>query len=143
VDRKDLVLAALSPAERGGFSPVQVQKLFFLVDRKLAGETSGPHFRFRPYDYGPFDHHVYMVLEELETDGLVEVTNRWRRAERRYHLTEKGLERGATALACLEGGPRDLIGRLVEFVRTASFHELVSAVYKAYPEMKANSVFCG
>jgi uncharacterized protein len=143
VDRKDLVLAAMSPTGSTGLSPVQVQKLFFLIDRKLAAETAGPHFRFRPYDYGPFDHCVYEVLEELEREGFVEVTNRWRRAERRYHLTRAGLARGESTLASLGTAPRDLIARLVEFVRTASFHELVTAIYKAYPEMKANSVFCG
>jgi uncharacterized protein YwgA len=141
VELKDLVLAAMSPAAQGGFSPVQVQKLFFLIDRKLGVETGGPHFRFRAYDYGPFDPGVYAVLEELERDGLVEVWNRWGRAERRYQLTAAGCERGAAALRSLGDGPRDLMARLVEFVRAASFHELVSAIYKAYPDMKGGSVF--
>ena len=35
----------------------------------------------------------------------------------------------------------DYIKRASEFVRSLSFSDLVSAVYKAYPEMKANSVF--
>jgi hypothetical protein len=36
---------------------------------------------------------------------------------------------------------RDYIDRESIFVRSLSFPELVAAIYKAYPEMRANSVF--
>ena len=35
------------------------------------------------------------------------------------------------------------IKEVSKFVRALSFADLVSAIYKAYPEMKANSVFTG
>jgi len=56
MDRGDLVLAALAAGGVGAsYSPVQVQKLLFLIDREAANLVDGPHFSFRPYDYGPFE----------------------------------------------------------------------------------------
>ena len=53
--RKEVVLAALAPAKHAPHSPVQVQKLIFLIDRNIPREVGGPHFDFQPYNYGPFD----------------------------------------------------------------------------------------
>jgi hypothetical protein len=50
--RKELVLAGLAAGGRyATFSPAQVQKLFFLIDREAAHWVDGPHFGFMPYDY--------------------------------------------------------------------------------------------
>ena len=38
-----------------------VQKLLFLLDREAAEIVGGPHFRFVPYNYGPFDKGVYVA----------------------------------------------------------------------------------
>ena len=52
MDRRDYVLATLSAGgEHTSFSPAQVQKLFFLIDREIPQWVGGPHFRFEPYDY--------------------------------------------------------------------------------------------
>lgn len=74
MDRQMFMLAALAAAgESAAFSPVQVQKLFFLLDREASHLTGGPHFAFRPYDYGPFDYAVYDEINELANRGLAEV----------------------------------------------------------------------
>ena len=72
MDRATFVLAGMAPAGNAPFSPVQVQKLFFLLDRNIANYTAGPHFGFEPYDYGPFDKQVYCDLEAMAADGLIE-----------------------------------------------------------------------
>ena len=100
----------------------------------------GPYFQFKPYDYGPFDLQVYRELEEMEADGLAEIHDPPLKS-RTYRLTGKGQERGAEALAEVPEGIRVYIGNLVDFVRSQSFTELVSAIYRAYPDMKVNSVF--
>ena len=41
MDRANYVLASMSPANMDDFSPVQVQKLFFLLDRNNADHTEG------------------------------------------------------------------------------------------------------
>lgn len=65
MDREDLVLACLAPAKGALHSPVQVQKMFFLIDRNISEDIEGPLFDFHPYDYGPFDKAVYETLEKL------------------------------------------------------------------------------
>jgi uncharacterized protein len=71
MDRRDTVLAALAAAGANAwFSPVQVQKLLFLIDREVPAFVDGPHFAFAPYDYGPFDARVYGELDRLEELGM-------------------------------------------------------------------------
>ena len=141
MDKKSFVLAALSPAGAAPFSPVQVQKLFFLLDRNVADHIGeAPYYQFQPYDYGPFDKQVYRDLEELEAEGLIEI-HAPPLGPRTYRLTEEGLENGKQSLAALEDDIQSYLGNLVAFVRSRSFTELVSTIYHHYPEMKVNSVF--
>jgi hypothetical protein len=42
VKRSDLVLAVLASAEGGALSPVQVQKLFFILDMRIPGPQADP-----------------------------------------------------------------------------------------------------
>ncbi len=135
--RSDLVLAALAPADGKRHSPVQVQKLMFLLDRE-ARKLVGRHFNFIPYHYGPFDPEVYSVLESLDGHELVTIRPEGNR--RSYALTPAGQRRGEEILRDLPPPAQDYIRRLSEFVRELSFTQLVSAVYKAYPEMRQNSV---
>jgi len=140
MDAKSFVLAALAPAEGGVHSPVQVQKLIFILNEEIPSQFDGPHFNFQPYDYGPFDKRVYEALEELEVEGLVEIIrDRWNS----YKLTHEGQVRGKELSATFNATTKQYLVDLSKFVRSSSFSELVSAIYKQYPQMKANSVFQG
>lgn len=139
MDRQDLILAALAAGGQGAtFEPVQVQKLFFLIDREIPAAVDGPHFDFRPYDYGPFDSAVYTELERLAKDELVMITMGYYRS---YALTDSGYQRGAEELNALPEKARAFIEHAAKWVRALSFNQLVSAIYKKYPDMKAASVF--
>ena len=101
MQRNDYVLAILSAnGEQASFSPVQVQKLFFLLDREISQFVGGPYFDFEPYDFGPFDKDVYGVLDRLDLSGLVEKTSGDR--YRRYSLTPEGLARGRGLFAAFQ-----------------------------------------
>jgi len=139
MERADLVLAVLAAGEGAHHTPVQVQKLFFLVDRRLGKKVSGPHFNFQPYFYGPFDRAVYVELENLAEKGLVEIHSEG--AKRNYTLTAQGQEKGRKLLSNLDSAISSFIINLSSTVRQMSFGELVSAIYRGYPEMKKNSVF--
>jgi uncharacterized protein len=141
--REQLILAAMATADRPNHMPVQLQKLFFLIDRRMPKAVDGPHFDFQPYHYGPFDRAVFDVLEKLAAKGLVEVERQSDRRWKKYRLTEQGQERGAKILKTLQEPTRTYLERLSRYVRSMSFPELVSAIYDAYPEMKVNSVFAG
>lgn len=139
MERRDLVLAVLAASNGARHSPVQVQKLFFLVDQRVASKVGGPHFEFVPYDYGPFDRAVYDELRQLEADGLVEIGTDGRYPS--YALTPAGQVAGDTFLNELPPQVVDYIRRLSDFVRSLSFSQLVSVIYREYPSMRANSVF--
>ena len=133
------MLAALSVAGGATHTPVQVQKLFFLIDQEISKHIGGKHFDFEPYNYGPFDRAVYQELEMLAAKGYVEFVpqSTWSS----YRLTEDGQAKGEEYLAKLDKKAVSYIRDVSEFVRSLSFTQLVSAIYKAYPKMRENSVF--
>ena len=135
-----LLLAALAPAFGRQHTPVQVQKLLFLIDQEVP-EVAGSDFHFKPHSYGPFDPTVYRVLEQLEDSGHVIVQPSRSAPMRRYSLTPLGQKDADKALDALDGRTRKYIVRASEFVRSCSFSELVASIYKAYPEMRVNSIF--
>lgn len=136
--RSDLVLAALATGSLHQYKPVQVQKMFFLIEENIP-ECVDEHFHFEPYNYGPFDKEVYNELERLSSRGDIHIgrESRWNY----YQLTQNGLKKGIELLNQLPDPIREYIEAVSEFVRTSSFTELVSAIYEAYPDMKVNSVF--
>jgi len=138
--RRELILAALAPAQGASHTPVQVQKLFFLIDRNIASQVEGPHFNFRPYHYGPFDEEVYQELNKLAASGHVDIDQgKWKT----YRLTVTGQKEAEELLAKFDPKAADYIKRISQFVRSLSFTKLVASIYKKYPEMRANSVFQG
>lgn len=140
MEKSTFVLAAMSPAGGRRYSPVQIQKLMFLLDREISDLIGGPYFVFQPYHYGPFDKDVYAVLETLADQGLVDLDDRMVN-RRSCALTPSGLEAGQEAFSELDPKAQDFIRRSSEFVRKHTFSALVSAIYKKYPEMRQNSVF--
>jgi len=139
MDKKQIILAALASSDGVLHTPVQVQKLLFLIDREIPGLVGGPLFDFQPYNYGPFDKTVYSELAQLAEEGDVVIVpqNNWLS----YQLTARGVETGKKVLESLSKEARIYISLVSQFVRSLSFAELVSAIYAAYPEMRQNSVF--
>jgi hypothetical protein len=110
-----------------------------LIDYQMPERVGGPHFHFEPYHYGPFDRNVYTRLEMLSARGLVAIDNSV--SPRRFALTASGAAIGNEALNTLTPQTREFIDRTSNFVRTQNFSSLVSAIYKAFPNMRVNSVF--
>lgn len=140
LDQQDTILAALAAVPGSTFTPVQLQKTLFLIDERLSAFIGGPKFKFYPWDYGPFDGAVYDVAAELESAGMVEVT-RIRDSFRFYAASPLGQARGNTVLQRLDGNARKYFVTLSHWVRSLTFSELVSAIYRDYPEMRERSVF--
>ena len=143
--RRDVLLMLMAPAGTAFHTPLQVQKLAFLIDR-LAGETiGGTGFDFQPWHYGPFDKAVYRTLEELEREDLVEIHDLSAQMQpTRYRLTASGARRGTELLDVLRDrhpSAAEYIGTLSNWVRQQSFASLLRAIYAKFPEMAVNSVF--
>lgn len=141
-ERQQFVLAALATDPIAEFAPVQVQKLFFLLDENLSNVSGGSQFAFEPYDYGPFDKAVYRELEALQSKGLVNIEQVGASAgQRRYSLTPGGQQAGEQVLSQLPEFARQYMTNLSTWVRSLSFSRLVGSIYKAYPHMRENSIF--
>jgi hypothetical protein len=140
--RDEVALIVLSIARGQPFTPAQIQKTMFLAsDRVSDAFAPNSTYHFYPYDYGPFDPEVYSDVEALERRGLAQINqqpgNRWRT----YAASEDGVVEGQRLAEQLTVQQRVMIERIVGLVRRLSFNQLISAIYRAYPEMRVNSVF--
>ena len=139
--RKEIILASMATCCGHTYTPVQLQKLLFLLDKRVTAEISGPLFDFKPYHYGPFDKAVYDELDVLEKEGMVEIIREPNLNLRKYRLRTDGETIGLQSLEKLDPKIKEYVQKLSDFVRNASFPQLISAIYQAYPEMAENSIF--
>ncbi len=140
LSRDEVLLVMLALAKGEALTPVQIQKSLFLADDKASDAFGSSRYRFEPYDYGPFDQQVYIDARALAREGLVEIGTD-PRGWNTYSATVLGVNRAKTLQARLSSDQREMLGRILSLVRRLSFTELVSAIYKKYPKMRARSVF--
>ncbi len=140
MNQKELLLASLAASCGEPYQPVQIQKLIFLFQERA---LSTKVFNFIPYDYGPFDSDIYIRLEELAEEGLVEIIGQPFSKPRLYCLTSKGEKTAKEMLDKLSPLEQEFLIRLSSWVKSLSFAQLVGAIYKDYPVMRENSVFRG
>jgi len=143
MNRRDLILAILASSQGRAYSPVQLQKAAFLISKRMPRLVDGQGFNFVPYDYGPFDSDVYSEAEALRHVGEAVVApsgvGRWNV----YSASDAGVARGKELLAKIDEPARKYIQEVANWVLAQSFSSLVKAIYDAYPEMRANSIFRG
>ncbi len=140
--REKVTLMMLAAAKGKPYTPVQIQKAMFLLSEEAAALFSpGSRYRFVPYDYGPFDAAVYDDLRALQAAGLATVDKDDRYGWRCYSATPAGIKEGEQLLERIPSERRGYLVRVSKFVRSLSFQQLVSAIYRAYPAMRARSVF--
>jgi hypothetical protein len=141
VSRDDFALAVLAASGGATHTPVQVQKLFFLLDQKIPKPVGGPHFNFHADNYGPFDVEVYRSLERLANENFVSIDLVQDLRKKMYRTTPEGQVRGEAMLKSFGEPISSYIRSVSEWVRRLSFADLVSAIYAEYPAMRANSIF--
>lgn len=141
VDRPCWILLALRAADSQTLTPVQLQKSLFLLGKRRARDIGGEFYHFEPYHYGPFDAQVYHDAEWLAQDGAIAINASGDRALRCYSLTEQGRAEAKRVEKHASRRAIAYLGRVVPWSQSLSFNELVRAVYDAYPDMRANSVF--
>ncbi len=141
--RSEALLAILGAAKGRPFSPVQLQKAVFLIDRNLPEVfDADSRFGFVPYDYGPFDREVYVEASALKLSELASIA-KGASGYTEYSVTDDGLVRAEEILQGLAENHRAYFFSVVEWVRSLSFAKLVKSIYEAYPDMRANSIFVG
>jgi hypothetical protein len=142
LSHEEVALVVLSPANGEPFTPVQIQKALFLADDKVGGAfRADSRYNFQPYDYGPFDWQVYADAENLERRGLSQINQQFGSRWRTYAASPAGIAEGRRLAERLTSDEHAVLEKIVNLVRRLSFNELVSAIYRAYPPMRARSVF--
>jgi hypothetical protein len=84
---------------------------------------------------------VYTDIEVLAKEGMAQIDQQPGTRWRTYSASEAGIALGRHYAERLTGEQRAILEKIVKLVRSLSFNELVSAIYKAYPPMRARSVF--
>lgn len=144
MQRRNWALLTLAAAEGAELTPVQLQKVLFLLGDRQRDKVGRGFYSFHPYNFGPFSADVYADADQLEVEGLAQIA---RGAPGRswslYAATPDGLARAREVASQAPQGLPEYIARLVKWARSLTFQELVSAVYSAYPEQRRNSIFVG
>jgi uncharacterized protein len=140
-DRKYWVLLALEAAQGESLTPVQLQKSLFLFSEK--NRIKKDSYKFRPYDYGPFDPDVYRDAEQLEKDGLISISYAQNLKWKVYTITPEGASLSEKVKKLLPQNLIQSISDIINHVRSLSFQELVKEIYTDYPAYSVNSVFRG
>lgn len=139
-ERINWSLLILYMAGENGLTPVQLQKTIFLLQKAFPG-LDNLDFNFRPYNYGPFDVGVYQDVEYLLYKGLGEVHKKNGSGVRTYYISRRGTAIAKKLNDLLDSNTNNYLLELVNWVQSLSFQDLVSSIYKKYPEYKENSIF--
>lgn len=138
-DKQKWTLITLLKAKSKGLTPAQLQKTLFLLQKAFPKKLKD-FYHFKPYNYGPFDIQVYINAEKLASEGLINlypVKNGWSI----YSITKTGEEVAKQVERQLDKPLIEYLDKVVKWAQSLTFQELISSIYKKYPEYKINSVF--
>lgn len=131
--KEEIILNVLSLVPDNSFSPVQIQKLFFLLEKRLQLNC----FNFIPYHYGPYDRSLTDALTALAVfSGKIEIKNI--DGVKHYQISSSSYNDISNFF---DDSKRKFIREMVSFIKKLSFKQLCMAIYKEFPEMAQNSVF--
>jgi uncharacterized protein YwgA len=135
--KRDWTLLAIAAANGEPLTPVQLQKVLFLLGRMKLKDAN--LYNFVPYNYGPYDATIYRDAESLEHDRLVSIRagGRWKD----YSATPEGLRIAERVKRSADPDAVDYLDRVVTWARSLSFQALVRAIYTRFPEFRVNSLF--
>ncbi len=141
--RRDWNLLVLAAAGVRGLTPVQLQKSLFLLGQEFPNELAGDYYAFVPYHYGPFTSDVYTDAEALEADGLIQIIRSPSSSWRIYTITPAGTEAAAAIEKRAEPRMNSYIKKMVAWMKSISFQDLIKTIYQHFPTYRVNSVFQG
>lgn len=145
MDKRSWVLLVMAVAKDRSLQPVHLQKTLFLLQQNLSLKNLrvNDFYHFEPYDYGPFCSEIYSDADILSDDGLVHIDQLANLSYRTYSATGGGVSAAEKLMESLRPEVKTYLTEVVNWTTSLSFKQLVSAIYRYYPEMKVNSVFKG
>lgn len=142
ITKKDWLLTVMNYAGDKGLTPAQLQKILFIVSKESPSKPTD-FYNFIAYNYGPFDSQIYRDATCLEEDNFVKKLKSTGKNWEIYYVTEEGKKVAAQKKELIDEGTNDYLKRLTLFIQGLSFQELISTIYKHYPEYRVNSIFKG
>ena len=143
LEGKDFLLLVVAAGENKPLTPVQLQKTLFLINEAKLLEADESLYNFKPYHYGPFDAQVYNDADILGNEGLVYRLASEEGGWTNTVISPAGLDKAKKIREELPGPWVQYIHELVGWAQKLTFRELVSVIYKMYPQYRENSVFQG
>lgn len=141
MERRMWALLAIDAGGDPGLSPVQLQKTLFLLGENCRDDVGDVYYEFVPYDYGPLSMAVYGEAKELASEGLIAIRSAPGRRWSNYHITPEGRSIAETVRAKVDQVAAQYLQVIVDWAKKLTFAELLTAIYKQYPEYKVNSIF--
>lgn len=115
----------------------KLQKLLFLIQKRIPKNSLLVSYPFRPFKYGPFCKEVYDDLQFLKKEGLIEEAKEYLKDKGiyvKFKLTEKGQQK-AREIASTPAGME--IAKIVNDVKkefnSMSVANLVEFTHRKYP----------
>lgn len=140
--RSNWPLLALSESPEGRLSPAQIQKTLFLFGKKWPKIVGREFYKFKPYNYGPFDSAVYSDLTALQMARHVRrVESGPRSSWSEYEITDRGRVLAKNLAKPLKEDTISYLRSVASWARSVPFSHLIRTIYKLYPEYRKNSVF--
>lgn len=141
--RQRALLVFIGDAGPNDLDPVRIMKGMFLIARETPPDwlPSEARYQFMPYNYGPYSSAIYADLDELERLGYVRPERALGQHWKHYWLTPRGREMAVASAATLGRDVVRYINSVRGFVTRLSFRDLLTAVYRRYPDYAVNSVF--
>ena len=116
------------------FSPVQIQKLFFLIQKRLVYS----YFDFQPYHYGPYSFSLNDFLKICSDSYQDPIVKKNINGISHYSVNVLTVD---FSKSFFDQKSSEFIKQLGKFVKDLSFKDLCMAIYAEFPEMAKNSVF--
>ena len=139
--KKDWILVALNCSEDKTLSPVQLQKSLFLLKHMNPDAFSENFYDFIPYHYGPFCLNIYEDADLLKFNDMININVNMIERWNIYSITDKGTKYADNLNKQIKPELYDYTLKMVKWVKSKSFSQLISTIYKQFPEFKVNSVF--
>ncbi len=141
--RQKTLLMFLGVDGEQGIDPVRVQKGLFIMAMETPKDwlPTEARYRFEPYHYGPYSAEIQYDLDKLEGYGLVEATRVIGRSWNYYSLTPEGAQLSSEVAEATNPKVVEYTQKLRDFVGNLTFRNLLTTVYRNYPDYAVNSVF--
>ena len=141
--RSEALLLLLSVGENKPLDPVRIMKSMFVFTMEAKDEwiPKQDRYDFVPYNYGPCSFELYDDLDELVSKGFIKTEQLPDRSWKYFALTAKGVEVAKSIASKSNAAEVKYLTRIREYVDGCSFNQLLTGIYKAYPQYAVNSVF--